>query len=115
MQVDPVASGTLGALNAAVTKDYSPYCGLVFFFGNGLTGTVSFEASMDGTNWFPLAAVSFGSTTTTTAVTSVVNPTATTSAYVVEEARGCGLKWVRARVSAYTSGSCTGYLYPISD
>lgn len=109
MQALTTKSAALGALNAAVTLDNRNNDTVISEITAGLVGTIAFEASMDGTNWYSIAAVPLASTTTTSAVVSVVAPVATL--YALEPARINGVTWVRVRVSAYTSGTCTGKLY----
>ena len=103
MLMPTVATGTLGALNNAVTIDMRSEDSANFEIQSGLSGTVTFEASHDATNWYPIALVDLSSTNTSTAAT-----TATASGiYTLESTRGAGMTFVRARVSTYTSGSAT--------
>lgn len=104
--IKQTASATLGALNAAVTLDITNEDGAVFVLP-ALTATVTFEMSQDGSTWTSLGVIPLASTTPTTAVVSVVNPTAGV-AHVLPHAHGIAVRWVRARVSAYTSGTGTG-------
>jgi hypothetical protein len=91
------AATTLGALNAALTlsgagKSFS------MWIGAGLVGTVTFEATVDGTNWQGVSLVNGAGAL----VATVVNPAGDIySNPQFQSAFGS----VRARVSAYTSGS----------
>lgn len=91
-------TGTLGALNDAVTV--SGTGGVGINVSSGLTGTVIFEGSNDGTNWINIAVIdrSGGSILNTT--TFPLNGNFLNAAW----------KQVRVRVSAYTSGSATARL-----
>jgi hypothetical protein len=60
-------------------------------------GTVTFEGSMDGTNWYAVPALN---RTTSTSATSATAPGLFYLALP-------GISFLRARVSAYTSGSIT--------
>ena len=90
-------SGTLGALNAAVTANVYLGTGAVTFeIASGLTGTVVIEANSDATNWIAINALNV--------VTNAV--VASVSAYpVLLMVAGGGYQQVRIRVSSYGSGS----------
>lgn len=104
------ATGNLNAVNDAVTVDVRAHDSVaIMLVGSSAVMTISFEASVDGTTWVALAAVSLASTTTTTAVVSVANPT--TGVWVVGPDRLAAVRWVRARNSADTSGTCVGTIY----
>jgi hypothetical protein len=96
---DTTASGTLGALNAAVTLATNGVGTSIFELTNVWVGTVTFEGSNNGfTTAQAIAAIYLGglqtqaSTTTTNGFFSVIT---------------AGFAQVRARMSAYTSGSAT--------
>ncbi|HET6373771.1 MAG TPA: hypothetical protein VFG76_10710, partial [Candidatus Polarisedimenticolia bacterium] len=102
---DKTASGTLGALNAAVTLTLEGASGVGGYLAIGtLSGTVTPEATVDGTNW---VAVSFLSWTGGSAPTRAATITGTTMFQLELPA---GTKKARLRVSSYTSGSGTGNL-----
>lgn len=90
------ATGTLNALNAAVTISGKEASSVVLEIDTGtLVGTVVFEASQDDTNWF-----------STYQLTPLTNRGTSTNSFPY---RGkfvvMGFSQYRARVSSYTSGS----------
>lgn len=94
------AQGTLGAVNDAVTMP-TLNCGVVGFQLTGtFVATLTFEASLDGVTW---VAINGNPQPTGAAAT-----TATAAGIVLVPCSG--FSQVRARVSAWTSGSivCTG-------
>jgi hypothetical protein len=103
-----VASGTLNAVNGEVFMDLNGKAVAVFDIRSAAnSATYVFEGTVDGTNYFTLAARGFKGTIAATVVDEamtaavVVSSTAAAS-YIV----GCsGLRRVRCRVSAFTSGS----------
>ena len=102
--VPDVVGGTtaLGALNAAVTATVSGKTGVeVELDASGtLIGTIIFEATIDGTNWYGVPiTLSTGETILT--YTSASASASIRGAY----ANVAGEASVRARVSAYTSGT----------
>lgn len=92
-------SGTLGALNAAVTRAFDG-AGAGVHIGSGLVGTVAFEGTIDGSTWSStivrLSSGLLGASVDSfpTSVTFLGGPFAS----------------IRARVSAYTSGSSSAWL-----
>jgi hypothetical protein len=106
-QMKIVSTGTLGALNAAVTAEFR-------HLSNGaagvqLTGTFSgtfvLEVTMDGTNWDAYAIVVCSTGATATSITA-------TGQYRTELV---GVSSVRVRCSAYTSGTATATLVLLSN
>lgn len=94
-------SGTLAAMNDAVTVPSSGFAGAVVLFSDGLVGTVIFEFSHDnGAIWRPVYSRALG---TITSAPSIANPSS--SAPFVSDL--VGATHYRARCLAYTSGSCT--------
>ncbi len=88
------AAGATGNGTAIITADAAA---LVMQIAGTFVGTVSFEANIDNTNWVAIQAVNLGDGSVAT--------TATASGLF-----GCivaGLYAVRARVSAWTSGTIT--------
>lgn len=87
----------VGALSAVgqVTLDAQKTTSVGISVAGTFVGTVSFEASLDGTNWQPILAtkVDTGVAALTTTVVGLFRVDAT------------GTSQVRARVSAYTSGT----------
>jgi hypothetical protein len=96
---DQTATGTLGALNAAVTVACQGSQSVGFTIGAGLTSaTIVAEASVDGgVTWIPAYIDNI------TKLASIVNPTA--NSYTIVGIGGASN--YRIRVSAYTSGSAT--------
>lgn len=93
------ASGTLGALNDAVAIAGEGASAVTFEIDAGLTGTATFEATLDGTNWFVARAhdiVFPGGWDTSVSTGSL--PFRGSFA-------NTGFAQYRIRVSAYTSGS----------
>lgn len=89
-------SAAVATANGAVYTA-NAYTYVLFQVIGTFVGTITFEASLDGTNWHAVLCYHAGtgvSATTTTA----------TGLYLLHTA---GLGLVRARISAYTSGSIT--------
>jgi len=64
------------------------------------SGVITWEGTVDGTNWAAVALAQLGNTSRTRTLTST-----TTGLLHYEE--GAGLRQLRARVSTYTSGNIT--------
>jgi hypothetical protein len=88
-------SNTLGAVSDAVTLETRKYSTVTFQFTGTWVATVTFEATMDGTNYVSVFAEDVTNRTSAT--------TATANGYYRVSA--VGSEKVRARVSAYTSGT----------
>lgn len=105
--VETVTSATLGSSNAAVTANVTVLTGTCIFsvLNASLVGTVTFEGTTQATSagWVTLTAARLD---TGALSNTVVNPDGTID-YAIQCA---GLRQARVRVSAYTSGSTTGYL-----
>lgn len=89
---------TLDALDEAVTVTVSDSERIAFLITGTFSGTITFEASVDGTTYaaFAMQTPAGGSLVTT----------ATAAGTLVSLANSCqGYETVRARMSAYTSGS----------
>lgn len=99
MAETPQIGGDLAALDAALTLSVIGLGSIGFEVDGSWAGTLSFEGSIGGT-YSPLSVVGLGSTT---AVTS------TTANGLWVGAVG-GLRLVRVRMSAYTSGSAAVHL-----
>lgn len=98
-QSEPVApliqSGSLGALNAAVTfADLGGRGNATFQLSGTFTATVTFEATNNGTDWTTIFAMRAGDNVISTAA----------SAADVYRVTCAGFRQVRARCSAYTTG-----------
>lgn len=91
----------LGALNAAIVIQDVDYVAIQFTAG--LVGTVAFEQSNDNVNW-DVVRMSALASPANTAVASVINPTAVIYGGPVQA------RYFRARVSAYTSGTCNAIM-----
>lgn len=72
----------------------------VFQVTGTFVGTVTWEATVDGTNWGGVAVADLASTTRARALTSTAP-----GLFLLDTVRG--LQSVRARVSAWTSGTIT--------
>jgi hypothetical protein len=100
MIVKDAATTALGALNASVAAG----CEDAEFVGvqvsGTFSGTLTFQATIDGTNWVTMAVQPLGATAATTWVTTA------TAAGVWTRPVG-GLKQVRVQMTAYTSGSAS--------
>lgn len=96
--VPSVESKTLGVAEAALTLTALNADSVVLQVTGTFTGTITFEASVDGTNYVALAMKASAQTTATTLVT-------TTSTVGVFSLNIQGLPNFRARMSAYTDGS----------
>lgn len=95
---DKSASGTLGALNAAVTIGVvGCSTARANLIGSSATMTTAFEATMDGTNWISVFGVNTSNGTTGQAIS---NPTSANYSFNV-----AGFTQFRIRVSSYSSGS----------
>lgn len=94
------ATGTLGALNANVALSLNGATGFAVDLRGTFTATVTFQGTIDGTNWFTLAVVPAGSSVNVASVT-----TATAAGAWVGNANG--MQQVRAIATSYTSGTVT--------
>ena len=96
---DPVAS-TLGALDAvtAVTVEDADFISVGI--SGTWVGTISFEATIDNTNWYTLTVHSSSATDKKAAVSST-----TANGLFFHDLYA--FKQIRARMSAYTSGTAT--------
>lgn len=93
-------TGTIGALNAAVTVGVEDVDYFAVQFTGTWAGTITFECTVDGTNWVSLACVNSTSVALTTAVVST-----TTNGLFFHP--GAFASSFRVRMSAYTSGTAT--------
>jgi hypothetical protein len=95
-----VGPQTLGAAQDALVAPSDGAEAIVYTIAAGLTGTIVFEASLDGTTYFGVPA--WGTTGGSSLAGSFANP----AAQMFYVAAGPAHKFVRCRISAYTSGSC---------
>lgn len=97
LQSAAAATGNGETLTVGDKKD-GGYAYVCFQVTGTFTATVTFEGTVDGTNWVALEVASLG-------VSATVGSTATEAG--IFRALVKGLYQVRARVSAYTNGSVT--------
>lgn len=96
-----VAGATLGALNAEIVMDLNGQAVAVFDVRTAaMNGTLVFEGTVDGSNYVGLPGINIA---TEAALAAVVITTTHGALYVVGVS---GLRRIRCRVSAYTSGNC---------
>lgn len=94
------ATGSLAALNATVALSLNGATGFAVDLRGPFVATVTFQGTIDGTNWFTLAVIPAGSGANVASVT-----TATTAGAWIGNANG--MQQVRAIATAFTSGSVT--------
>lgn len=93
-------NGSLTAVDQAVTLENIGYGAVVAQLRGTWVGTVTFEASVDGNRWDSVSATKSDTSASATTATAV-------GAYVISAA---GFQFVRARCSAYTSGTIVAAL-----
>ncbi|MCA3704262.1 MAG: hypothetical protein INF12_14665 [Methylobacterium sp.] len=94
------ATGSLAALNATVALSLTGASGWAVDLRGTFVATVTFQGTIDGTNWFTIAVIPAGGATSVATVT-----TATAAGSWWGNANGC--QKVRAIATAYTSGTVT--------
>lgn len=94
------ATGSLAALNANVVLSLNGATGFAVDLRGTFVATITFQATIDGTNWFTVAVLPAGSAANIATVT-----TAAAAGAWMGNANGC--VQVRAIATAYTSGSVT--------
>lgn len=100
MIVHDALSTTVGALNAAATIMCEDADTVGIQISGTFAGTLTFQASIDGTNWVTASVQPVGATTATTWVTTTTGTGLWT--------RDCGgIKQMRVQMTAYTSGTAT--------
>lgn len=97
-----VVTGSLGALNDAVTINAQGAGSILVWLPTGLTGNVVCEGTIDGATW---GGLNFQSATDVVS-TTLVNP----ANVFTQVLQGGSFSQVRVRCSAYTSGSCLARL-----
>jgi len=96
------ATASLGALNAESVMDLNGMAVATFDLRTAAGAmTLSFEGTVDGTNYFSVPAIN--QSTQVISLTAVSSTTFAQTYYI----RATGLRRVRVRVSAYTSGTMT--------
>lgn len=102
------ATGTFTAATQTVTMSCADATDVAVQLAGTFTLTVTFEVSNDDgtpTNWFAVGAVASSATALTTAAT-------TGAAAGIYRIDATPYKWVRARCSAFTSGSAAVRITP---
>lgn len=100
MLVPGVTTASLDAADEALTFSADDADYFAIQVTGTWTGTISFETSLDGTNYVALGLISAGATSPATYVTS-----ATSNGIWSAIPSSRGLSSVRARMSAYTDGT----------
>lgn len=95
--LDLIASTSLGTLNAAAVVSTQGRGVISFAISGTWSGIISFEATVDGSNWISVYGISAPNRLN-------LNSTASNDNVLIDCA---GYSSVRARMSAYTSGSAT--------
>lgn len=100
MIVKDAATTAVGALNATATVwcEDADYVGVQV--SGTFAGTLTFQATIDGTNWVTASVQPIGATTSTTWVTTA------TAVGLWNRPTG-GFKGFRVQMTAYTSGSAS--------
>jgi hypothetical protein len=96
----PSATGTIAALNGSVTLNVLNNAGAAIDLRGTFTATVTFQGTVDGTNFFNLVATPVASAANVATVT-----TATAAGTWFVQCAGC--VQIRATATAYTSGTIT--------
>jgi hypothetical protein len=99
-QAGVTATGSLGALNATQALSLNGASGWAIDVRGTFVGTITFQGTIDGTNWFSISMLPAGGGVNVAAVT-------TTTAVGAWTGSANGMQQVRATFSAFTSGSAT--------
>lgn len=100
MLVKNPAASTVGALNATAAVTVEDADSFAVAITGTFSGTITFEATADNTNWFSIAIIKSDAADRKSGVAT----TTTTGLWFHEN---FGLLQVRARMSTYTSGTAT--------
>ena len=95
-----ITTGTVGVADATVSASIDDADTFIIQVSGTWAGTLTFEGSMDGTNWTAWTVVSAASTSHITAAS-----TTTTHGLFMHETYG--LSRIRVRFSTYTSGTAS--------
>jgi hypothetical protein len=95
-----ITTGTVGVANATVSASIDDADTFIIQVSGTWAGTLTFEGSMDGTNWSVWTVVSSAAISHITAAS-----TTTTNGLFMHETYG--LSRIRVRFSTYTSGTAT--------
>ena len=96
-------SGSIAALNANVSVSTAGFSACAIDLRGTFTATVTFQGTLDGTNWIALNAIPYGSAQNVALVTS----STAAGAWLVQCS---GSLQIRAIATAYTSGTITATL-----
>lgn len=96
-QVENSGSGTIAALNGAVTLTIPTQASACMYVTGTWVATLVFEGSVDGANWFTIQATTLPAGASTTTITS-------NGAFLIGIG---GFAAIRIRASLYTSGTAT--------
>jgi hypothetical protein len=96
----PTTFGSISALNGFTVVNVAGYTACAMDIRGTFTATLSFQGTLDGTNWIALQAIPYGSAQNVNLVTSTPSP----GAWLVQCA---GCVQVRTIATAYTSGTIT--------
>ena len=94
------ASGSLAALNASLALSLNGATGFAVDLRGTFVGTVTFQGTIDGTNWFTVLMLPISSGVAATAVSAA-------TAVGAWAGSATGMQQVRAIFTAYTSGTVT--------
>jgi hypothetical protein len=100
-------AGTMAALNATVPMSINGVAGVAIDLRGTFVATVTFQGSIDGTNFFSLVAIPQSSTQNTALVS-------TATAQGAWLANCAGMVQVRCIATAYTSGTITATLRAVT-
>lgn len=96
-----ITASLFNVLNAVLEMDLNGQSVATFDIRTGaMNATIVFEVSIDGVNWFGVPAINLS---TEAMISAVVITTTQAAAFVVGVS---GMRRVRARCSAFTSGTC---------
>lgn len=95
---DNIFVGALAALNATASLPIAGgYSATVVQLAGTWVGTITFEGTLDGTNWSPINGI----------LSSTAGPSSTATTNGIYRLTPGGLSQIRANMTAYTSGSAT--------
>ena len=100
MIVPSRVSATLGAAEASLLANVEDADTVIFQITGTFTGTLSFETSLDGTNYTALGVLNVAAVSPATFVTSATAP----AIFTMTQPTARGISDIRIRMSSYTSG-----------
>ena len=101
MIVPSRVSATLDAAEESLLANVEDADTVIFQITGTFTGTLSFETSLDGTNYVALGVLNVGAVSPATFVTSAT----AAGIFTMTQPTARGISDIRIRMSAYTSGS----------